>query len=246
VLGQFYSENGSKYNTVILAGGLGTRMGSASEHIPKALSKLGNERAIDLLLNKFMLVSGRTVIGTGWHGDLLESYVRGRFTGPTHFSREDPSALAGNGLSLLYALDSCDSRLGTIVSFCDLLMVSNPKIGGNTLYAAHRGTTGVVGTFRHSIERDGARVSSIVCHKSPQKIGDVANGVIGFFVFENTILLKEIVYGLARRRELKDITTDVITRYLAAETMQVYDVEALIEFGNEQDLEAARRVWENY
>lgn len=246
MLGQFYSETGAKYNVAILAGGLGTRMGSASEHIPKALSKLGNERAIDLLLNKFMLVAGRTIIGTGWHGDLLESYVRGRFPGQAQFSREDPSALSGNGMSLLYALDGCDSRLGTIVSFCDLLLVSNPKITGNALYVAQAETKGVVGTFRHSIEPDGDHVGRIVCHAAPQKIGDVANGVIGFFVFENTILLKEIVYGLARRGELKDITTDIVTRYLALERMRAHAVDALIEFGNEQDLETARRVWESF
>lgn len=246
MLGQFYSETGSKYNVVILAGGLGTRMGSASEHIPKALSKLGKERVIDLLLNKLMLVSGRTVIGTGWHGDLLESYVNGRFPDQARFSREDPGALKGNGMSLLYALDSCDSRLGTIVSFCDLLILSNPKIDGSALYVAHPATKGVVGTFRHSVERSGANVGRVICNEKPSRVGEVPNGVIGFFVFDNTILLKEIVYHLARLGELGDITSDVVTRYLGIEKMRAHDVDALIEFGNETDLETARRVWENY
>ena len=79
MLGQFFSEHDEKFNVVVLAGGLGTRMGSASDFIPKALTKLGSQRAIDLIVSKFLLIGHRFVIGTAWHADLLESYVRGRF-----------------------------------------------------------------------------------------------------------------------------------------------------------------------
>jgi NDP-sugar pyrophosphorylase family protein len=247
MLGQFYSDNNEKFNVVILAGGLGSRMGQASEHIPKALSKMGSQRAIDLIISKFQLVAGRFIVGTGWHGDLLESYIRGRFPNSgVIFSPEHVAQLKGNAVSLMYALDNVDSRMGTIVSFCDLLMLSNPLISTSALYFAHRDTKGVVGNFRHSAQIKGDIVKKIVALESPMDVADIKNGVIGFFVFRNTLLLKEITYSLARVGKLNDITSDIITRYLAVEEMKGIMVDALLEFGNEDDLEKARRAWESY
>ena len=152
MLGQFFSETGEKYNVVILAGGLGTRMGAATDHIPKALTKIGSQRAIDLIFSKFLLVAKQYVIATSWHSDLLESYIRGRYSNlEIGFSHELVSDLKNNATSLLYALDNVDSRFGTIVSFCDLLILSNPHIAGNSIYLANASTQGVVGTFRHSV-----------------------------------------------------------------------------------------------
>jgi NDP-sugar pyrophosphorylase family protein len=247
MLGQFFSENDEKYNVVVLAGGLGSRMGSASDHIPKALTKIGTQRAIDLIISKLSLIADRYVVGTGWHSDLLESYLRGRFPnlGLT-FSREVVADLKGNATSLMYALDNTDSRIGTIVTFCDLLVVSNPRITGNTLYLATESTKGVVGTFRHSVTLRNGEVRKVVALPSPQRVGEIQNGVIGFFVFRNTLLLKEITYSLARKGKLGDITTDVITRYIAEEKTQGIEVDALLEFGNETDLQKVRKVWETY
>ena len=173
MLGQFICEKGQIYNVVILAGGLSARMGSASEHIPKALSKIGSERAIDLLINKFLLVSHRLVIGTGWHGDLLESYISGRYQNQSiRFSREPVNDLRNNGISLLYALDNIDSRHGTIVSFCDLLLLSNPIISGSSLYVATRATKGVVGTFRHSVVAKDGIVEQVSVLDEPGNVED--------------------------------------------------------------------------
>lgn len=247
MLGQFFSDTDRKYNVIILAGGLGTRMGQASEHIPKALTRIGNQRAIDLIISKFLLVARQFIVGTGWHADLLESYVKGRFGGlNVAFSQENANELRGNGTSLLYALDRADSRLGTIVTFCDLLIVSNPALAGNGMYLAKPSTEGVVGTFRHSVKVDDGKVVEIVAHESPRMIADIENGVIGFFVFENTLLLKEIVYSLARQGQLSDITSDVVSRYIAAEPTRVVLVDALLEFGNEDDLVHVRKVWEKF
>lgn len=247
MLGQFFCENEEKYNVVILAGGLGTRMGSASDHIPKALSKIGTERAIDLIISKFLLISRQFVVGTGWHSDLLESYIRGRYASlPIAFSNENSSDLKSNAHSLLYALDAVDSRRGTIVSFCDLLILSNPHILGNSVYLAHKDTKGVVGTFRHSISVNEGRVAKVSILEQPKRVREIENGVVGFFVFDNTVLLKEIVYSLARRGQLRDITSDVLSRYVEVEETRSILVDALLEFGDETDLHKARKVWESY
>lgn len=246
MLGQFVCEKGSIYNVVILAGGLGTRMGSASEFIPKALTKIGSQRAIDLLINKFMLVSHKMVIGTGWHADLLESYIRGRYPNQAiAFSREAMSDLHNNATSLLYALDNIDSRYGTIVSFCDLLVLSNPVLSGSSLYTATRDTKGVVGTFRHSVDSANGFTTAVRALGEPQPIDKIENGVIGFFVFSDTLLLKEIAYSLARKGELSDITSDIVSRYIASHPTKMQEVSALLEFGNEEDIIKARTFWES-
>jgi NDP-sugar pyrophosphorylase family protein len=222
-------------------------MGLASDHIPKALSKIGSQRAIDLIISRFQLVADRFVIGTGWHADLLESYMRGRFPNMAiTFSQEVVPQLKSNAVSLMYALDNADSRLGTIVTFCDLLLLSNPMISSSALYLAHEDTKGVVGTFRHSASLKGDVVRKIIAHEAPKFVSEIKNGVVGFFVFRNTLLLKEITYSLARSGKLNDITSDIVPRYLAEDEMKGVMVDALMEFGDESDLEKARQIWESY
>jgi len=247
MLGQFFTENEEKFNVVILAGGLGTRMGAASDNIPKALSKIGSQRAIDLILSKFLLVANQFVIGTAWHADILESYIRGRYPNlKVAFSQESPSELKNNATSLLYALDNVDSRFGTIVSFCDLLLLSNPLISGSALYLATPETKGVLGTFRHSVSVRRGIAQKVVVLQKPMHVPSTKNGVIGFFVFGNTVLLKEIAYSLARKGAASDLTTDIVSRYIEVEKTRAIPVDALLEFGTEDDLQKARKAWETY
>jgi choline kinase len=246
MLGQFICEKGRIYNVIVLAGGLSTRMGSASEHIPKALSKIGSQRAIDLLISQFLLISHKVVIGTGWHGDLLESYISGRYPNQKiEFSRESVNDIRNNAISLLYALDHVDSRYGTIVSFCDLIMLSNPLISTSSMFVANKATKGVLGTYRHSVDTKDGLVTKVNVLDKPQNVADIDNGVVGFFVFSNTLLLKELAYSLARQGNLTDITTDIVSRYVADEPTVVKEVSALLEFGTEADLARARDYWEN-
>ena len=247
MLGQFFSESDEKYNVVILAGGLGTRMGSASDHIPKALTKIGSQRAIDLIFSKFLLVAKQYVIGTGWHADILESYIQGRYSNlGVRFSRETVDDLKNNATSLLYALDNVDCRFGTIVTFCDLLVLSNPSIVGDTIYLANAKTQGVVGSFRHTVSLKGGIVQKVITLENPMHVPATKNGVVGFFVFKNTVLLKEIVYSLARKSCLNDITTDIVSKYIEIEDTEYVLVDALLEFGTEADLREVRKTWETY
>jgi choline kinase len=246
MLGQFISDKGRIYNVIILAGGLSTRMGSASEHIPKALSKIGSQRAIDLLISKFLLISHKIVIGTGWHGDLLDSYIAGRYPNQKiEFSRESINDIRNNAVSFLYTLDHVDSRYGTVVSFCDLIMLSNPVISDSSMFVATQATKGVLGTYRHTVETKNGVAQRITALETPQPIARIDNGVVGFFVFSNTLLLKELAYSLARKNTLGDITTDIVARYVQEEPTSVHEVSALLEFGTEDDLHKARAFWES-
>lgn len=246
MLGQIISERGEMYNVIILAGGFGSRMGSASEHLPKALSKLGSQRAIDLQINKMLLVAKRYIIGTGWQADLLESYLRGRYPNDLlRFSNEAPQTLRSNAQSLLYALDEADSRYGCIISFCDLLLLSTPILSGSSLYLATPETRGIVGSFRHSVEAHAGKVERIIAHEAPKSVTEAGNGILGFFCLSNTILLKKIVYELAYAGTLGDITSDILTRYHAQEPLRCEEAGAVLEFGTESDLVRAREYWES-
>lgn len=237
MLGQAISFR--RYNVIILAGGAGSRMGDASEHIPKALTKLGNSRAVDYLINRYLLVADKFIIGTGHHADLLEGYVRGRYSNlPIEFSREDPEAMVNNGLSALYALDHADSRLGTIISFCDLLIVSNPKLPENGGLLAHPDTKGHLCTFRHSWSNE----SGFMEHE-PRKIGDIDNGLLGVFVFGDTYCLKKIAYGAGEK--IDDLTNDVVIPYSKEIPFELGYCDTVYEFGTMQDLQQVRKLWES-
>ena len=114
MLGQAVSLEGNKYNVIILAGGNGTRLGEQSDYIPKALTQIGNKRAIDYLIERHIPVAHKFIIGICKHADLLQGYVEGRFKPlPIEFSREDE--LHNEAISLMYCLDHADIRYGTIV-----------------------------------------------------------------------------------------------------------------------------------
>jgi choline kinase len=246
MLGQFVDHKNRKYNIIILAGGFGSRMGHASEFLPKGLAKIGKKRSIDLLLQKFFLVSHKIVIGTGWQSDLLENYLKGQYPDEyLTFSREDPNNLKNNATSLMYALDNVDSRYPTLVSFCDLILLSNHVLDSNSIFIATRQTQGVTGTFRHGVKNIDDRENEIIEYLAPATLSEVHNGILGLFTFNNTVHLKKIVYNLAHKNLLNDITTDVVKQYIENEIINFEEVEKVIEFGTETDLQKVRKYWED-
>lgn len=227
MIGQALSLEGRKYNIIVLAAGKGSRMGEQSEYIPKALSKIGNKRAIDYIMEKYLPVADRFIITTGFQADLLESYVKGRFSFPEiYFSRiPEDEITQDNGQSLVYALDHANSRVGTIVLFCDLLVVSNNMIKCDTILVATKDTKGKVGSFRHH-DPDG-------------------NGILGNFVFSDTCLLKSIVYTNKYEDHMNDVTEDAVIEYKDTRGMRFEPCDTVYEFGTENDLKEVRTLWEN-
>lgn len=224
MIGKAYSATGKKYNVIILAGGNGSRMGDQSDYIPKALSVLGSRRAIDYIIDRYANIAHKIIIGTCKHADLLESYVKGRFPATNiQFNREDE--LQNNAISTLYCLDYADSRYGTLILFCDLIVVSNPEIRDDTILVAGEETKGKVGTFRHQ-DRFG-------------------RGILGHFCFGNTKLLKYKAYKAAFKGSLNDLTEDIVMQYSLVSGLETELCEYVYEFGNENDLKEVRRLWEN-
>lgn len=246
MIGQATSLSGKKYNVIILAGGAGSRMGTASDYIPKALSKFGNKRAIDYIIERYLHVANKFIIGTGYHADLLQSYLKGQYPNlPIEFSYEDPNELKSTAHSTTYCLDKADSRFGTIICFCDLIMISNPIIDDNTVYYVDSKTVGKIGTFRHGIEFDKNEVKDFIQYPSPISITNgYDNGVLGTFVLSNTVILKSVVYSNYSTNQ--DLTWDIITKYNEQVKLTALHCEGVYEFGNENDLQEVRKLWEEH
>lgn len=232
MIGQCFS--GSRFNVVILAGGKGSRMGESSEYIPKALVELGSSRVIDHIVNRYWNVAHKFVVGLGRHGDLLKAYLSGRYPkGFFSFSEEEEPK--SNAWSLLYALDHVDSRYPTLVTFCDLIMVGNYQLTAeNAIYYCDEQTKGHFGTFRHSL-----KAGHIVKNAKPATLDKCGSGVLGCFVFSDTISLKGAIYELGSVYELHDITDDLVT----VNTKPIH-CEAAYDVGTELDLKEVRKCWE--
>lgn len=228
---------GPKCNVIILAGGQGSRMGEGAAYIPKALVPLGNRRAIDWIIHRHQVVAEKFIIGTGRHGDLLESYVRANYSGlDIEFSHEDEPQ--NNAISTMLALDHADSRIPTIVTFCDLLILSPQELTASCFAVVDGETKGVTGTFRHRY----APVFGIF-EDDPQPVSaSDAPGVLGWFYFEDTRHLKQLTYDLADQ----DFTNDVLITWkvFGKHPIVPMPVTKVYEFGTEADLAAVRKLWE--
>lgn len=218
-----------KYNVIILCGGLGSRLGAQSQHIPKAMSSFGESIAIDVLIQQFENIAHKYIIGTSTHAHLLQSHIKGGF--PKHnivFSREDK--LVSNTKSFMYALDNTDSRYPVVLHYCDLINLGNPIIQPNSFYIVDTNTQGHRGTYRH-----GLQFNSVVEYVEPQ-----STGMAPIWVFEDTIRLKKLMYS---NPDAKDVV-DVIKHYHNESNMKSVPVKLLVEFGTESDLQAVRKIWQ--
>jgi hypothetical protein len=245
MLGQAYNLKNNKYNIVILAAGASNRMGNASNFIPKALSKIGNKRAINYLIEKYKNIAYKFVIGVGYHRDLLEYYLKGVYNNLNiEFSYQKPEDLKNNGVSTIYCLDHCDSRYETIILFCDLFIFNNCNVLGDSLYFADIQTEGNIGTFRHTLKlKDNSSLLEIVHNDPPVSLLKKDDfGILGQFDISNTPLFKSIAY--TKFNTITDITTDIIIPYSNQVEMQTRICKKVFEFGNETDLQIVRNLWE--
>ena len=240
MIGKAVSLGHKKYNIIILAGGVGSRMGPASEYIPKALTKLGGMRAIDFIIERYSTIAHKFIIGVGYHSDLLMSYISGRYKYPIDFSIEGAETLKNNSYSTLYCLDHADSRYGTIVTFCDLVMLDNLVIDDDYLYYVTENTKGYPGTFRHCIVNDADHIIQVRSNEEAARFG---NGLLGTFVFGDTPLLKAKMYQ--RYYQLRDFTEDGVIEYMTSKPLLAKECSVVYEFGYEEDLEVVRRLWQH-
>jgi len=229
-LAKYYSS--LKYNVVILAGGMGTRMGEASQYIPKALTQFGGLRAIDHILAKYDYIANKFIIGVSAHHDLLSAYIRGRYA-HLDINVSFEKQLLNTSRSVSRCLDYVDSSLPTIIQFCDLVLDEPSDLEPDTLFVASQSSSGVVGTFRHGIKDN-----KIIKYRKPIIPQGLCNGLCGMFVFANTPLLKAIAYGSWDQHS--DITDDIVTPYHLKRDMTIAEVKRIYEFGSEDDLARVR------
>ena len=118
-----FSVSGKKFNVIILASGLGARLKPETDNIPKPLVELDAQgtKAIDYLIQKFQYVAGRLIITTAYCADLLEAYVKGKYSTMDPLFARVPE-LISPGASLIAGLDQAASDLPTIILFCDYIV----------------------------------------------------------------------------------------------------------------------------
>lgn len=249
MIGQAISLGGRRYNIVVLAAGLGTRMGEASDYIPKALSSMGESRAIDLIITHYSLIAHKFIIAVSHHADLLINYIRGQYPAPYNieFSQEAVAELIGSARTASLAMDHVDSRYPTIICFCDLIVPDANFIEPDTILLAAGETTGRVGTFRHSVKKEDVNnISRFIKNNPASSIDALAldkqYGVLGTFAFDNTVYLKKVVYE--NYNKSIDLTDDIVERYAKTYPMKGNVCGKVYEFGNENDLKAVRELWE--
>jgi NDP-sugar pyrophosphorylase family protein len=80
---------------VILAGGLGTRLGGAAEGLPKSMVPIGGKPFLELVIDSFAARGFRDfVLLTGYKGDLIEKHFGPRF----QYSRESTPLGTGGAI----------------------------------------------------------------------------------------------------------------------------------------------------
>jgi len=233
-----FSVKNQKFNVIILAAGLGTRLKPATDYIPKALVIIGKDRAIDYIIRKYQHIADRFIIAIGYSADLLENYVRGKYSSLNLlFSQEDVSELSGPGKSLLYALDYASSKLPTIITFCDYVVGDYFSVDSDVLGVCKPNRESILGTYKTLVvSKDGIVTDIIKNVDMKQKEG----GFTGIAMCHNTILLKSIAYNAAIKSENIDYTFDIIKKYIQKIRTTACPLSKIIEFGESDTLEKAR------
>ncbi|MDP7417332.1 MAG: NTP transferase domain-containing protein, partial [Desulfobacterales bacterium] len=212
-----FSVNNKKFNLIILAAGIGTRLRPETDYIPKALLELGGLRAIDHLMRKYQYLAGKIIIAVGYSADLLENYVRGRYASLNlFFSREDVSNLKGPGESLVYALDFASSKIPTIITFCDYIVEDQFSVDNDCIGVCKPGSSNFVfDTYKTVVVAEDGIVMDLVENEDLEN--NKENGFTGIGVFQDTKFLKSIVYSKAvikRAQDNVDYTMDIVRTYI--------------------------------
>jgi hypothetical protein len=238
-----FSVTSQKFNVIILAAGMGRRLQPETDFIPKALVSLGEVRAIDYALRKFQYVSDRIIIAAGYCADLLENYVRGKYSSLNlFFSREEVDELCGPGASFLYALDHASCRLPTIITFCDFIFADQFPVDSDSIVVCKPGNeNAVVDTYKTVAVVEEGVVSDIVPNADIASVRE--NGFTGTAICYNSTLLKAIAYSNASAKPNLgefDYTIDVIRNYVRSVRTLAVPVSSMFEFGTEESLARTR------
>jgi NDP-sugar pyrophosphorylase family protein len=237
-----FSVANQKFNVIILAAGLGTRLRPETDFIPKPLVELAGQRAIDFLIRKYQHVADRIVIATAHCADLMENYCRGKYPSMNlAFSREEVSRLCGPGTSLLYALDCVSTRLPTIVTFCDYLLEDQFSIEQDAVCVCRPEVPeAILDSYKTVAVVEDRRAVDL--RANPDIARTHEHGFTGVVVCHQTMLLKALAYSRAVERgaEKLDYAMDIVKPYLARVPCWALPVSRIFEFGTEESLRGTR------
>ena len=91
---------------VILAGGLGTRLGKLTESTPKALVKINNKPFIEWQINYFLNQGkNKFLLCLGHFNDQIIKFVKNRFPNNDITFSLDGNKMLGTGGALVHAFD---------------------------------------------------------------------------------------------------------------------------------------------
>ncbi|MEK9135216.1 MAG: hypothetical protein AAB451_02855 [Patescibacteria group bacterium] len=239
-----FSVKGEKFNVIILASGLGSRLGPETSQIPKPLVSLDKEgtKSINYLMEKFQYLAERMIITTAYCADLLEYYLRGKYEilNPI-FSRENVSELKSPGRSLVFGLDHALSNLPTIVIFCDYIIEDYIPVDNDALCVSQAPQPPyIVDPYPKSIPviEEGIIIDLIPNANLQEKR---YGGFPGIGIFHNTLLLKSIAYSKAQEKNL-DVAYDfdIVKEYVKnVKTTPIY-ISKMYEFGTIEMLKQVR------
>lgn len=238
-----FSLANRRFNVIVLAAGLGTRLRPATDYLPKALVEIGPGRAIDHVIQKYQFISDRIILAVGYCADLLENYCRGKYSSLSlSFSRESPAELRGPGNSLVYALDHASCRLPTIVTFCDYLVGDQFPVDYDGLgVCSPTSENAVLDSYKTiAVVRDGF-VTNIMPNPDPERSRE--NGFTGIVIAQDTTLLKSIAYHAASTNgdgAEVDYALEIVRPYILKKRAHVRLLSRIVEFGTEETLTKAR------
>jgi choline kinase len=241
-----FSIKGEKFNVIILASGLGSKLGQETAQIPKALVELDDKgtKAIDYLIQKFQHVAGRLIITTAYCADLLEFYIKGKYSmfNPV-FSREKVSELKGPGTSLVLGLDQASSRLPTIVLFCDYIVEDYIPVDNDALCISKKPEDPYIVDShpKGTPVIEGEIITDLVPNQSLEE--EKYGGFTGISIFHDTLLFKSIAYTKAYEKKLNaaydfDMVKDYVRRI---KTVPIY-VSKMYELGTAEMLKRVREI----
>jgi len=241
MINPIFSNTNKKFNVIILAAGKGTRLKPATDYIAKPLIEIAGERAIDYLIKKYQYVAHKIIIATGYEADLLENYVRGKYSSlDIEFSREDVEDLHGPGRSLVYALDHANSRYPTIITFCDYIVNDVFSVDNNAVCVSDNIKKSVLGKYRTYVDAEEG-VAIDICDNEDNRI---KNGFTGMFICHDTVYLKYITYYLATKGLSKEEGTyeAIVKDYITETKTSVIALNEIYDFGDAKSLEKTRSI----
>ena len=233
-----FSVSGKKFNVIILASGLGSRLRPETDNIPKPLLPLDDRgiTALDYLIQKFQHVAGRYIITTAYCADLLENYVKGRYGNSLdiYFSRENIEELYSPGRSILFALDHALINQPTIVMFSDYIVEDSIPVDHDALcvsQAPSKNSPYIVDAFPKGIPNI---IQGIITDVNPSQ--DLTKprygGFTGIAIFHNTLLLKSIAYKHAIEKQMKiAYDFDIVKDYVKQVKTIPIPTNQMFEFG---------------